>query len=284
MKLIHRMKLLMAVVQEMGGRLTTSDLQAYLFLYCHEFVEHNHYYDFIPQIQGAHSLQVDADKTTLVAKGCLEKSGEWIAKEGMTRFAVELDFFEKIAIQTMKNTWQGKEGGDMHTYLKEHYPTFFTDLVRTVSTPGGDTIFYTIGYEGVSLETYLNKLIANDVRLLCDVRKNAFSQKYGFSRGELQSALGRVGIAYRHIPDLGIVSEKRRELATDADYRQLFDEYERETLAQQQDKLEELRLLLEEHKRIAITCFEASVHHCHRSRVARALGQREGFEYAIRHL
>ena len=40
--------------------------------------------------------------------------------------------------------------------------------------------FFTIGYEGISLETYLNKLIINDIKLLCDVRKNSLSMKYDF--------------------------------------------------------------------------------------------------------
>ena len=47
---------------------------------------------------------------------------------------------------------------------------------------------FTIGYEGISLETYINKLIINDVNVLCDVRKNAYSQKYGFSKQTLELA------------------------------------------------------------------------------------------------
>lgn len=131
---------------------------------------------------------------------------------------------------------------------------------------------------------YLNKLIQHNVRLLCDVRKNAYSQKYGFTKGELKAALESVGIAYRHMPELGIVSEKRQSLNSDADYRELFDEYEKTTLASQQGKLDELAALAKQHQRIAITCFEADCYHCHRSRVAGALKQREDFKIPIKHL
>ena len=46
----------------------------------------------------------------------------------------------------------------------------------------------TIGYEGLSLEQYIVTLLINDVRVLCDVRKNAYSQKFGFSKNQLAKA------------------------------------------------------------------------------------------------
>lgn len=283
MKLIHRMKILMAVIQEMGGHVRDSDLYAYLFLYCHKFVEHNHYYDFIPQAHGPYSLQAQADKETLINKGCLEISEDWIAKESIERFAIPLDFFEKIAVQQLKKQWQGQTTEALHTYIKEYYPSYFTGNAPTAQT-NQESVFYTIGYEGLSPEAYLNKLLSHDVKLLCDVRKNAFSQKYGFSKAELASALEKVGIGYHHMPELGIVSEKRQHLESDHDYHVLFEAYEKETLAYQEDALHSLVTLLETHKRIAITCFEANVHHCHRSRVARHLSARNGFGYPIKHL
>ena len=77
---------------------------------------------------------------------------------------------------------------------------------RTFKEP----MFFTIGYEGVSLEKYLNKLIINDVRLLVDVRKNSFSMKYGFSKSQLKNACESIGIAYMHMPQLGIESQGLR--------------------------------------------------------------------------
>jgi uncharacterized protein (DUF488 family) len=91
---------------------------------------------------------------------------------------------------------------------------------RTFTEP---TLF-TIGYEGISLDTYINKLIVNDVKILCDVRKNAYSQKYGFSKSQLKTACEGVEIEYLHIPNLGIVSEKRQELKVKEKY---FDEFVR---------------------------------------------------------
>jgi len=127
------------------------------------------------------------------------------------------------------------------------------------------TIFYTIGYEGISIEKYINKLIKEGVILLCDVRKNAYSQKFGFSKNELLNALKLCGIDYIHIPELGIESDKRQDITS---YKKLFDEYENTTLIENQEKVSYLAELLNKHKRIAITCFEKDVHCCHRGRIA----------------
>lgn len=283
MKLIHRMKILMAVVQELGGDLPATRLQRLLFLYCHKFIEHNHYYDFIPQPFGPFSLQAEADKDVLIKKKCLESDDNWIASAQIERFAVPLDFFEKIAIQQLKNQWEDQSDEALEQAIKQEFPEYFiieNNLTANDNTP----VFYTIGYEGLSPEKYVNTLLENKVRLLCDVRKNAFSQKYGFSKNELKNALERVGIAYKHMPELGIISEKRAQLETDRDYRLLFDEYEKETLSHQQHSLDTLTQLLKDNTRIAITCFEAKVCHCHRGRVATALKNRPDFTYKVEHL
>lgn len=284
MALIHRMKLAMAITQELGGTLSLPDVQAYLFLFCHEYVEHNHYYDFIPQPEGPVSLQLQADKAALIKKGCLENSENWTAKPGAERLAVSLGFFEKIGVQKLKNTWQGKPSEALHEYIRQSYPQYFSISTTAALHNDDECLLLTIGYEGVSPEAYLNKLISHNIKLLCDVRKNAFSQKYGFSKAELRAALAKVGIDYQHIPDLGIVSEKRQDLKTDKHYDILFDEYEKETLVKQQDKLDLLMRLLQENRRIAITCFEENVYHCHRSRVAKALAAKGGTEFKIQHV
>lgn len=283
MKLIHRMQILMAVVQELGGTLKASDFYGLLFLYCNEFVEHNHYYEFIPQENGPYSLQAEADKETLIKKKCLLPGDDWVAKADAERFAVPLDFFEKIAIQQLKNWWQDKDSTALAEHLQGKYPDYFKHTA-TVQSNDAAPVFYTIGYEGITPEAYLNKLLANNVKLLCDVRKNAFSQKYGFSKQELKSALEKVGIRYQHIPALGIVSEKRQSLNNDHDYIALFKEYERDTLSKQQENLNLLMKLLQDNKRIAITCFEAKPCYCHRGTIADNLKKRADFTYKVEHL
>ncbi len=81
------------------------------------------------------------------------------------------------------------------------------------------------------------KLIKNDIRVLCDIRKNAFSMKYGFSKKQLKFIVEnaclpdrQVDIKYFHIPELGIESNKRQKLNSKKDYEKLFNDYEKNTL------------------------------------------------------
>jgi len=124
-------------------------------------------------------------------------------------------------------------------------------------------MLFTIGYEGISVERYLNSLIKNDVRVLCDVRNNPLSRKFGFSKNSLQKYLGNVGIEYIHIPELGISSEKRNNLNSDDDYQNLFMDYEA-SLPNRLEYLENLHHLLVSKSRIVLTCFEHDPSHCHR--------------------
>jgi len=278
--MIRRIKLLIGIVQEMGGNLADCDLQTLLFIFCNEFSENNHYYHFLPLKNGPYSIQAEEDKNYLIYKNYIEKSDSWIVKEELERFACQLDLFEKMAIQRLKNTWSGKFL-ELRQHIQQNYPYYSNEKVQPIND---ESILYTIGYEGVSPEEYINKLIQNDVRLLCDVRKNPISKKYGFSKGDLGKSLALVEIEYLHMPELGIASEKRQNLKSEFDYKKLFDEYDQEIISRQEPKLEELERLVNEKQRIAITCFEADVGHCHRGQVAAALKRRESFTYPVRNL
>jgi uncharacterized protein (DUF488 family) len=124
--------------------------------------------------------------------------------------------------------------------------------------------------------SYLNLLLNNSVTLLCDVRRNALSRKYGFSKSTLSKACEGVGIRYEHLPELGIDSEERRELNTQADYDALFAEYKRKSLPRQTQALARIRGWVQDGERVALICFERLPHQCHRHCVAEALAQHAG--------
>lgn len=144
--------------------------------------------------------------------------------------------------------------------------------------------FFTIGYEGKSLDRYLNCLIENDIKALCDVRKNPISRKHGFSKRQLEKAVNNIDIEYMHIPELGIASEKRRNLKTREDYERLFEDYQNITLKNNSHAIEKLCQLFWDKRRVAITCFESDVCMCHRGQIAKALTQRQGWKYEIKHI
>lgn len=131
-----------------------------------------------------------------------------------------------------------------------------------------------IGYEGRSIENYFNALIKAGVGVLCDVRKNPISRKYGFSRSTLSELCEGCGIEYRHYPQLGIPSWERQNLKSQDDYDALFDRYEKEVLPNAQKEIDEISGLVKGGRGVALTCFEANPAQCHRTRVLRVVANR----------
>lgn len=132
-------------------------------------------------------------------------------------------------------------------------------------------VLFTIGYEGRTQDEYLALLTGAGVTLLADVRRNPISRKKGFSKKALAEGCAAVGIRYEHLPELGIASEKRKNVATQADVDALFAEYERDWLPTQGAALAKLRLWVDAGDRVALTCFERASRDCHRHCVAAML-------------
>ena len=190
-------------------------------------------------------------------------------------------------------------GGDLVRHIYQTYPYYAinSDIRTEVLDPGEQekveasrptgkpARLFTIGYEGQSLEQFLNKLIGQSVAVLCDVRRNPVSMKYGFSKRQLQHACDRIGIGYVHMPELGIDSQKRRHLKLAIRLRfPCFRDYVKTTLSENKDALDSIIRRVRDHGRVALTCFEADPDQCHRGCVASELRSRADFTYRVAHL
>lgn len=67
------------------------------------------------------------------------------------------------------------------------------DIVESSRPTAASGRLFTIGYEGKTLERFLNQLIQHRVRVLCDVRRNPVSMKFGFSKNPLRKAVNAMG-------------------------------------------------------------------------------------------
>jgi uncharacterized protein (DUF488 family) len=128
-----------------------------------------------------------------------------------------------------------------------------------------ETGIFTIGYEGRSINQFLSILEGNHITKLIDVRNNPFSMKPGYSKNQLAKALENRGISYLHIPELGIESRRRRNL-TKKGATSLFQCYGRE-LDSKESIIDRIRVMAQKEK-VALMCFEANVHICHRNVIA----------------
>lgn len=296
--MFYRRKIILALLEECGGTLSAISFQKLLFLITRQ--QEQKAFDFVPYRYGCFSFQANQDIATLKTYGYLTTSidGNTIELVKNENCYAQLNLFDRQHISEVKKKFAALSQTDLITYTYVNYPYYATksiiakkildadslQKVRQQVHSIAETMLFTIGYEGISLETYINKLIINDIKILCDVRKNAFSQKYGFSKNQLKTACEGVEIKYIHIPDLGIVSDKRKSLNSQADYDSLFEDYKKTVLRQNEQDINYLSDLLKQHKRIALTCFEANIDQCHRKHLAEAVTQLPDFKYQLKHI
>jgi hypothetical protein len=270
-----RQQFLLSFVREFNEPLSAVEFQKLLFLY---LTRNNlSYYDFVPYLYGGCSLQAVEDINTLIASGWLDDSDGKIRYAGDEFDSMPLPF-EGVGL-SIPDQLPKIRGNRLVRLVYEQYPYYAINSKTASSIMDGEGLIkieaekeqlrqagkmlFTIGYEGIPVERYLNTLIQNDVRLLCDVRKNPLSRKFGFSKSNLQKYLPNIGIEYVHIPELGIASEQRNNLNSDDDYRNLFKKY-KASLSKRRVYLEQVYQLLQTRNRIALTCFEHEPSHCHR--------------------
>ncbi|MCH9808498.1 MAG: DUF488 family protein [Alphaproteobacteria bacterium] len=295
--LYRRQKQLLALLEALGGSTSKIDFQKYLFLYNAGFCE-TPAFEFVPYRFGCFSFQSYADRRKLTEMGILLDNNSWELAAHQNSFLDLLPTDEASCIQSFAAAHRQLAGDDLVRHVYRTHPYYATrseiasklmnarDLKRIEHARARDDnrALFTIGYEGGSFENYLNRLLRNNVRLLVDVRKNPLSRKYGFSKRTLSDTVEKLSMTYIHLPELGIVSDKRRALNTHEDYHALFDEYEATVLPDNTAALDYISKLVDEYGRVALTCFEAESCMCHRGRVASALAQRADWKHEIIHI
>lgn len=297
--LFDRQKLLLGLLRSLGGSLGPLDFQKLLFLYCRE-VEPSPSYEFIPYKFGAFSFTSYADRRKLIERGYLENDERtWkLTPLGKSTADSAIQASPKLAPFALRHREMRGDALVAETYRR--YPYYATRSEIAERVLQGDTValekieaarfpsrpagISTLGYEGRSLESYLNRLLEGSVTLLCDVRRNPLSRKYGFSKTTLAKGCEGVGIRYQHLPELGIASDERKGLDTQADYDALFERYERESLPKQTGALARIHAWVDEGERVALTCFERLPSQCHRHCVAEALESHFGPGFGPLHL
>lgn len=297
--LFQRQRLLLALLDALGVPMQSTDFQKLLLLYTKE-CETEPSYEFVPYQFGGFSFSSYADKRRLIERGLLiEDDKRWeLSDTGRIAARREHALGAKAARFVARHAGLRGDALIAEVYRRHPYYATRSRIAERVLPKSADRAaivaakpvvrgpgLATIGYEGRSLEAYLNALLQDSVTLLCDVRRNPLSRKYGFSKSTLSKACENVGIRYEHLPELGIASAERKELVTQADYDALFATYERDSLPLQGAALAKIRAWIEQDgQRVALTCYEAAPCQCHRHCVAEALAGFGGRQLIPQHL
>ena len=123
-------------------------------------------------------------------------------------------------------------------------------------------VIVSVGYEGRSLDEFIELLGTAGVGTLVDVRLNAVSRKPGFSKIRLSAALASSGIRYRHEPLLGNPRSNRDGFRKD--WPSAARRY-RDRLANGSSEAFQRTIALTREGRVALMCFEHLHAECHRA-------------------
>jgi uncharacterized protein (DUF488 family) len=292
----YRRKILLSLIQLVSGTVEKIPLQKLLLLFTQR--QETPVFDFIPYKFGCYSFSSNADLTVMARKGMLVENETSFTKTDTIDYLKQLTPIDKELLWGIVNEYGKMNPDDLMYRTYVQYPYYATrsetaerllskkeyQIVRSHIIHSEKTILFTIGYEGISLEEYLNRLIKNDIKVLVDVRNNPLSMKYGFSKSQLQKYCASIGVQYVHLPEVGIKSEQRQELNEQSDYDKLFTVYRKKNLPKTVGAQKKIVQLLKQHQRVALTCFEANIHQCHRKHLADAITQLPEFAYVLKHI
>lgn len=282
--MVYRKKILLALLNEFGSRIEKLSLQKLLFLYCNEN-RTKKYYEFLPYKYGAFSFAANTDLTSLKKAGYINETETHWKLTSKSSEEISLETVDYLAVAKLKNTFSKYNADALIKYTYQNFPYYAINSViakKILDAKEYTTIIeqkrrnittelFTIGYEGKTVDSYFNMLLRNGIKLLCDVRRNAYSMKPGFSKSQLKTTCDSVGIVYKHYPELGIASESRKNLQTPDEFDVLFAKYTEETLPQTQTVQKMLLKDYEQYGNAALTCFEHKPEYCHRSRLAQSI-------------
>jgi len=293
--MFYRRKVLLGLVEVFGGTLEPTDCQKLLFLFCQR--TNKNFYDFFPYKFGGFSVLSYHDKNHLAELGFFKNQENFQLSDHQS-FYQQLRLEDQMALQALVKEVGKLRGNELIRKIYLEFPKYTksSKILASVLKPAevfevskswqveNNPCLFTIGYEGISIDAYLNLLISNNISTLIDVRKNPVSMKYGFSKKSLARYCEKIEMKYVHLPDLGIDSALRQNLESAESYQELFEHYASRILPKQTKTLQELKEILLENGRCALTCFECEHLSCHRHKIVDYLESDPAFDMPVVHI
>lgn len=276
--LLHRQKAILAMLHRAGRPVGRLELMKWAFLLRHEMPSSggSSFYGFVPYHYGPFSFTLQREMAKLVESGLVREVDEhhWeFAESGAsdkrhappTAVATDIDrLLARFAAYTEPNVVMD------HVYREFPRYTVRSKRKRLAELPTAPPAVYTAGYEGLSVDEFLDLLVQSGIRRLIDVRSNPIARRYGYHKSTLARLCGALEIEYVHVRELGIASDQRQNLHTQSDRDRLFDRYEATTLRTETEAIKQVAALMKERPSVLV-CMESLPHECHRSRLAKAV-------------
>jgi uncharacterized protein (DUF488 family) len=141
---------------------------------------------------------------------------------------------------------------------------------------------FTVGYEGITIDTFIDNLQTNRIDCILDIRALPLSRKPGFSKTKLAERLRLSGVRYIHLAELGTPKNIRDKLKSTRDYSTFFKKMEKYLAGQR--KAIELAHNYVMNSRCCLMCLERLADHCHRKMVAIQIKELDGNGLQIKNI
>lgn len=132
---------------------------------------------------------------------------------------------------------------------------------------------FTVGYEGVGIDSFITRLKSYGINCLLDVREIPHSRRPAFSKSALSERLNQEHIQYVHLKELGSPKPIRENLRATKDYSDFFKNMET-YLADKKETIENAYNYVIDNT-CCLMCFERLAAQCHRKIVARKIKERD---------
>ena len=285
--MLYRRKVLLHLLEETKAPISLVKLHKLMFLLMRE--TQKKYYSFIPNNFGCYSFTLHDDQIALQNKGLInilkgktpfnsyislvtpvdDKKNLIIDRidEHLMKIILN-DYLQKTDMELVDITYHSKPFYSLNSQIISRFSSdegFNIELSkiqkRIKNSPRG---LYTIGYEGKSIDSFLQHLILRNIKTLIDVRKNPLSRRREFCKNNLIVALKEVGIEYVSLKEVGIPSTNRKDLLPQGKRAELFSWYRETILPDCFLSAERVANIIGENNAV-LMCYEHEPTECHRT-------------------
>lgn len=227
------------------------------------------FYDFVPYKYGPYSFEMDKDLRIFIKNGWInmENNQIYINKHIIKSLDNNTDNTDET--REVINKFGNRNETNLLNYVYENYPFYIQNsLLINQQKSKKQTVpisIYTIGYQNLSIDLFINILIEKQIKTVLDVRNKPFSYKYGFNYSWLKKYLLEFDIEYINIPELGIEEKYRKTLL----HNQLW-EYYSIVLENNKKYLDKISNIIIKGPTV-LMCYEMNPNDCHRLRLAKAI-------------
>ena len=285
--MLTRQRVVLALLNEAGGSLTHLEVTKLTFLLREETPSRggSAFFQFLPYRHGPFSFCLYQEIAALVRDCylCAVDERRWaVTADGVAAGRILCADLTRDIRWTVKTVYTANTT-KLLDHVYDHYRWYTINSIKDprMERPVNSPAVYTAGYEGLSIDGFLNGLLRNGIRALIDVRNNPVSRRYGFHRSTLKRLSENVGIDYHHFPSLGIPPAERRDIDVSAARNALFEQYRKTTLFSSRSDVTRAGNILSKAAGVLV-CMEADHRQCHRCKLADAIADQTGMP--IHHL